>query len=70
MIKTCSAPLLAVAVVFPISLLGDTFGTVTLTSGTELNFSTGATGSSGGDILWNGNAIEFVDGAKGTSSPH
>ena len=73
--RICGVPLLAAALIFPISLLGDTSGTVTLDNGTELNFSTGATGPSGGDILdafdpnTHGSQIEFVNGAKGHLIP-
>src|ERR1022692_2068616 len=48
---------------FPMLGLADVSGTPTLTVGTMLNLDTGATGSSGGDILWSGTAIVPQTGA-------
>src|ERR1017187_9500845 len=42
---------------FPILALADVSGTPTLTVGTMLNLDTGATASSGGDLLWSGTAL-------------
>ena|ERR1022692_2871341 len=48
---------------FPMLGLADVSGTPTLTVGTMLNLDTGATASSGGDILWSGTAIVPQTGA-------
>lgn len=59
MFRTLRVPIvLAVsAVIFPTSALADLNDTKALTSNTSLNLDTGATASSGGDILWNGSTI-------------
>ena len=45
------------ALAFPIAALADLNQTTTLQANTTLNLETGATASSGGDILWNGSTI-------------
>lgn len=55
------------ALTFPIAALADISGTVTLTTGMTLSLDTGATASSGGDILWTGGGITFQGAAKGGS---
>ena len=48
----------AIAVLaFPIAALADLNQTTTLQANTTLNLETGATATSGGDILWNGSTI-------------
>ena len=49
---------------FPILALADVSGTPTLTVGTMLNLDTGATASSGGDLLWSGTALVPQTGAN------
>jgi len=44
-------------VAFPTSVLADVTGTQTLAANTALSLDTGATSSSGGDILWSGTAM-------------
>jgi uncharacterized protein (TIGR03437 family) len=54
----------AVALIsFPIMGLADVTGSPTLAVGTMLNLDTGATGSSGGDLLWNGTSLAPQAGA-------
>jgi uncharacterized protein (TIGR03437 family) len=54
----CRGSAIAVlAFVFPVSALADLNLTITLQANTALNLETGATASSGGDILWNGSTI-------------
>ena len=55
------------AFAFPIAALADISNTVTLAANTALNLDTGATASSGGDILWTGSSITFQGAAKGGS---
>src|SRR5262245_33943044 len=45
------------AFIFPAAVRADLNQTVTLQTNTSLNLETGATASSGGDILWNGSTI-------------
>ncbi|MGH9353783.1 MAG: hypothetical protein ACRD2G_16745, partial [Terriglobia bacterium] len=45
------------AFAFPIAAVADVSGTPTLTTNTALNLDTGATASSGGDILWDGSSL-------------
>jgi uncharacterized protein (TIGR03437 family) len=53
-----SGVFLAIATLaLPMAALADLTGTVTLPSGTALSLDTGATSSSGGDILFTGNAV-------------
>src|SRR5204862_4802361 len=49
---------------FPISALADLSATTTLTATQSLNLDTGATATSGGDILWNGSSITPQSPAK------
>ena len=49
--------LAALAFTFAIPALADISQTVTLQSNTTLSFDTGATSSSGGDLLWNGTTL-------------
>ncbi|MGB6942947.1 MAG: hypothetical protein WBE37_11155 [Bryobacteraceae bacterium] len=51
--------LAALVLTFPIAALADTTGTPTLLSGSTLNLDTGATasGTSGGDLSWNGTSL-------------
>ena len=42
---------------FPLAALADMTGTTTLHANTALNLDTGATVSSGGDILWSGSSL-------------
>lgn len=57
------------ALIFPLALFADVTGTQTLNSGQELNLSSGAVVTSGGDIQWTGSAINFLGGAEGSDSP-
>jgi len=53
-------PTIAIAVIalaLPIAALADVTGTPTLAANTALSLDTGATSSSGGDILWSGTSI-------------
>lgn len=52
MSKLFSSTLAAIALALPIAALADT--TVTLQSGSTLNLDTGKTGTSGGDLIWDG----------------
>jgi uncharacterized protein (TIGR03437 family) len=53
------------ALLFPIAALADLGpATVTLSANTALNLDTGATASSGGDLLWNGTTITVQGSAK------
>lgn len=45
------------AFAFPVAALADLNQTITLQANTTLNLETGATASSGGDILWNGSTM-------------
>ena len=42
---------------FPVAALANVTGTPTLATGSTLNLDTGATGTSGGDLSWNGTAL-------------
>lgn len=65
--RTCG---LAVMLVCPFTALADTTGTPTLATGQELNLSTGAVGSSGGDIQWmSGTGMVMLNGAKNFDFP-
>lgn len=55
--------LAAIVLTFPMAALAD--NTVTLASGSGVNLATNATGSSGGDILWNGTTLTFQRSATG-----
>lgn len=46
-----------VALTFPALSLADVSGTATLTASQTLNLDAGSTGTSGGDLLWNGSAL-------------
>ena len=46
-----------VALIFPALSLADVSGTATLTASQTLNLDAGSTGTSGGDLLWNGSAL-------------
>lgn len=61
------AAVAVLAFAFPIAALADISGTATLAANTALNLDTGATASSGGDILWTGTGITFQGTAKGGS---
>lgn len=65
--KTCVIGAVGLALVFCGVALGDP--SVTLTSGQEFTVSSGATGTSGGDIQWTGSAINFLAGSKGAIAP-
>ncbi|MGA3016923.1 MAG: hypothetical protein ABSF62_07365 [Bryobacteraceae bacterium] len=56
-IPTIAIAVLALALALPIAALADVTGTPTLTAGNTLSLDTGATSSSGGDILWNSSGI-------------
>src|SRR3954471_16975362 len=45
------------SLLFPLAALADLNGKPTLATNTTLNLDTGATATSGGDILWNGSTI-------------
>lgn len=49
--------LIVMACAFPMAALGDVTGTPTLTSGSTLSLDTGAAGTSGGDLSWNGTSL-------------
>src|ERR1035437_6618873 len=55
----------ALAFALPIAALADINSTATLTANMALNLDAGATGSSGGDILWTGSSITFQGNASG-----
>jgi uncharacterized protein (TIGR03437 family) len=57
--------LVVIACVFPMAVFADVSGTPTLTSGTSLSLDTGATSTSGGDILWNGTSLTPQGSATG-----
>ncbi|MCU1336511.1 MAG: hypothetical protein JWO19_2092 [Bryobacterales bacterium] len=61
--------LAAVALAFPISALADLSDTKTLTATQSLNLSTGATTTSGGDLLWNGTSLTPQGAAKAAILP-
>jgi len=52
------------ALAFPFAVLADVAGTPTLQANTVLNLDTGATASSGGDLLWDGSTITPQGKAK------
>src|ERR1700742_2237531 len=54
---------LAVLVFFPIAASADVTGTLTLSTNSTLSLDTGATGTSGGDVSWNGTAVTVVGSA-------
>lgn len=56
--------LLAATAPFAVSA-ADLTGTVTLAANQTLNLETGATGSSGGDLLWTGSGVTFQANASG-----
>ena len=49
--------------------LADVSGTPTLTANTALNLDTGATGASGGDLLWSGSTLTPQSNAKAAAMP-
>jgi hypothetical protein len=53
----CEIAIVGLAFMFPVAVLADLNQTTTLQANTTLNLETGATASSGGDILWNGSTI-------------
>ena len=59
----------ALILAFPIAALADLSGTPTLAAGTALNLDTGATATTGGDILWNGSSITMQGAATGYAFP-
>ncbi len=63
---TALASLLAAA--FPIAALADLTGTVTLQSGSTLSLDTGATATSGGDLLFTGNAVTSTLAPQGSAT--
>lgn len=65
--RTCG---LAAMLVCPLAVLADTTGTPTLATGQELNLSTGAVGTSGGDIQWvSTSGMVMLNGAKNYDLP-
>ena len=67
MSHTLSARILALyvlAFIFPVAALADLNQTTTLQANTRLNLDTGATPTSGGDLLWNGLTITPQGSAK------
>ena len=55
--------------VLPVTLLAEFSRTTSLPSGTGLNLETGATGSSGADLLWTGNGLAPQGKAKAAKLP-
>src|ERR1039457_645454 len=55
---------IALALALPMAALADITGTPTPAAGTALNLDTGATASSGGDILWSGSSMTPQGTAK------
>ena len=67
MSHTLSARILSLyvlAFIFPVAALADLNQTTTLQANTRLNLDTGATPTSGGDLLWNGLTITPQGSAK------
>jgi uncharacterized protein (TIGR03437 family) len=60
--------LAVLSLAFPTAALADLNGSVVLQTNTALNLDTGATASSGGDILWTGTSIAPQAGAKAYSA--
>jgi uncharacterized protein (TIGR03437 family) len=56
-IPTIAITVIALALALPIAALADVTGSPTLSAGTALNLDTGATSTSGGDILWSGTTM-------------
>ena len=56
-IPTIAIAVFALALALPIAALADVTGTPTLAAGTALSLDTGASSSSGGDILWSGTSM-------------
>src|ERR1039458_9386646 len=56
-IPTIAMAVFALALTLPMAALADVTGTPTLAAGTALSLDTGATSSSGGDILWSGTSM-------------
>src|SRR5579864_3559849 len=54
---------------FPVAALADLNQTTTLQTNQTLNLDTGATGSSGGDLLWNGTTLAPQGAAKAYKFP-
>ena len=63
-IPTIAIAVIALALALPIAALADVTGTPTLAANTALNLDTGATASSGGDILWSGSSMTPQGTAK------
>jgi uncharacterized protein (TIGR03437 family) len=59
----------ALALGLPIAALADLSATKTLTATQSLNLDTGATASSGGDLLWNGSSLTPQGTAKALNVP-
>ena len=57
------------AVLFPVAAFADLSGTTTLSSGQSFNMETGASASSGGDLLWNGTTLTPQGKAKAYANP-
>lgn len=62
--KTAVLPAALFSLLTPVAALADVTGTPTLNPGQELTMSTGAVGTSGGDLQWTGTQISFLSGAK------
>ncbi|HTB09971.1 MAG TPA: hypothetical protein VK752_00295 [Bryobacteraceae bacterium] len=56
--------LTVLSLLFPITAFADLNGTVTLPANTSIKLDTGATASSGGDLLWNGSTLAPQGTAK------
>ncbi|MGD0870615.1 MAG: hypothetical protein ABSB88_13740 [Bryobacteraceae bacterium] len=56
-IPTIATTVIALAMALPIAALADVTGTPTLAANTALSLDTGATSSSGGDLLWSGTSL-------------
>jgi uncharacterized protein (TIGR03437 family) len=56
-IPTTAIAVIALALALPMAALADVTGTPTLAAGTALSLDTGATSSSGGDVLWSGTSL-------------
>src|ERR1017187_1808257 len=63
-IPTIAITVIALAWALPMAALADVTGTPTLAANTAWNLETGATASSGGDILWNGSSMTPQGTAK------
>ncbi|MBV9772201.1 MAG: hypothetical protein JOZ32_21695 [Bryobacterales bacterium] len=64
MLKLCSRNALTLLVLAcPLALMADVTGTPTLSANTSLSLDTGVTGTSSGDILWNGSSLKVLGSA-------